>query len=378
MKKLNKIFVNYFFTTILLLSTGYIDYITGYNISIQFLYFIPLYLAVLCAKSKKVILILFSIFAAILWFLANYFTEQTNSSLLIVIWNAFSRLIVFSIFTLFLNAALVKRDKINQLNDKLMDKNKFIFESISYAENIQTALVPSFRTFLSYLPQSFIIFKPKDILSGDFFWYYKRDDKIFFALADSTGHGVPGAMLSIIGNILLNKIIIDNQISDTSEILTRLNSEMISLFQKGDKSIDDGMEISLVVLDTQTNKITISQTSPNIIIIKNDKSVIEAKFNIYTIGGLLSKVKKPVYTAETLDMEQGDMIYLFSDGYVDQFKADNRTKFGMQQFYDLLIENHSKEVLEQSNNFEKAFEKWKDGTKQIDDVTVIGIRLIKS
>lgn len=378
MRKLSILFsnltLNLLIASLFTVLLGFIDYKSGYELSFQFFYFIPLFFVSYNYKIKRIILFIFSIFASLIWLISDFKSGHQYTYEFYFYWNAFSRFVIFTSFSLFLHSLVNQRYKINLLNNEISKKSNLIYDSINYAETIQQAIIPSFNTFKIYFEDSFMLFKPKDILSGDFFWSYKTNDEILFALVDCTGHGVPGSLLSTVGNILLNKIVIEKDIVNPPEVLANLNKELITLFNNGDKSIDDGMEISFVKYMPEKHEIEISQTSQNAIIIDNESNLKEVKFSYFTIGGILSKRKEPVYFSETFMMEHGNMLFLFSDGYVDQFGSSKDKKFGFQNFHQLIKSNYKKPVDQQRDIFEKTILKWKGDFDQTDDITVIGIR----
>lgn len=180
-------------------------------------------------------------------------------------------------------------------------------------------------------------------------------------------------MLNIIGNMLLNKIVIENQIYSPAQILMDLNSEILNLFRRGNDSIDDGMDVSMFLFEPEQMKLTASQTSQSSVVVKNNQ-IIEIKYNFFSIGGLLSKIKKIEYLSDTFFIKHGDVLYLYTDGYLDQFGSDQNTKFGVQKFYNLIKHNIDKAIDIQQYSFEKAFDEWKKEISQTDDVTLIGIK----
>jgi serine phosphatase RsbU (regulator of sigma subunit) len=356
----------------LLIIIGVIDFITGYELSFQFFYLIPLTLVALNVKFKKRYLIFFAVLAAIIWFLADYLSSHVYSNEFLYFWNTFSRLIVYIIFTLFLNS-LTKYRIQNELDFELSKKNFLINESIKYAKTIQDSLIPPFKEFKTFFPASFILSKPKDILSGDFFWYSKTKNNVFFAIIDCTGHGIPGSLLSVIGNILLERIVIGKNIILPNEILKNLHEELVRVFSAGMVESDDGMEICLIQFDESKNEITVSQTSQSAIIIYPDGLIKELECNGYTIGGILSKRNGAFYTSETIKIEKGTWLYLFSDGYIDQFGTKENIKFGINNFTNLLKDVNHLTSNEQLEIFSNTIEKWKGDFKQTDDITVVGI-----
>jgi serine phosphatase RsbU (regulator of sigma subunit) len=362
-----------FVSSIVLILLAVVDWLTGYEFSFQFFYFIPLTIFSFNNKFNKGSILLFAFITSLVWFLADYFAQHVYSDLFLYFWNTMSRLIVFSTFSLFLNSIIKHRFKIDLLNTELLKKELVVTDSIKYAKTIQDSIIPSFSGFNKIFPSSFILNKPKDILSGDFFWYYKYEGKVFFALADCTGHGIPGSLLSVIGNILIHRVIIDKEISNPSNILENLHDELVHVFSVGNEHIDDGMEISLVVFDESKSEICISQTSQGLILVNTDGSMKLFETNGFTVGGILSKRKGANYTSETIKIEKGAWLYLFTDGYIDQFGSEENIKFGIHNFIELLKNAHNSSCSEQLNLLNDTIENWKGDFKQIDDITIAGI-----
>lgn len=369
---ITNIYLCSFLSVIILIIIGVIDFMTGYELSFQFFYFIPLTLVSLNVKYQKKYLLFFAVLATSIWSFADFLSSHVYSNEFFYFWNSFSRLIVFSTFTLFLNY-LTKYRIQNELDFELSKSSLLINESIKYAKTIQDSLIPPFSEFKTYFPSSFILSRPKDILSGDFFWYTKTNNNIFFAIIDCTGHGIPGSLLSIIGNILLERIIIEKNIIFPNEILKHLHEELVHIFSAGMVDNDDGMEICLIKFDGSKNEITISQTIQSVRIIYPGNLLKEFKSNGYTIGGNLSKRNGALYTSETIKIEKGTWLYLFSDGYIDQFGTKENIKFGINNFTSLLKNVNHLTSNEQLEIFSSTIEKWKGDFKQTDDITVVGI-----
>jgi serine phosphatase RsbU (regulator of sigma subunit) len=357
-----------------LIILGFIDWWTGYELSFQFFYFIPLTIFSYNTKFNKASIVLFAFITSLVWFLADYFADHVYSDLFLYFWNTMSRLIVFCTFSLFLNSIIKHRSKIDLLNSELLNKELLVTDSIKYAKTIQDSIIPSFNGFNKLFPDSFILSKPKAILSGDFFWYYRFGEKTFFAVVDCTGHGIPGSLLSVIGNILVHRIIIDNGETIPNKILENLHKELVHVFSAGNEPIDDGMEISLVLYDESKSEICISQTSQGALLVKPDGSVKLFEPNGFTVGGMLSKIKGASYTSETMKIEKGSRLYLFTDGYIDQFGLKENIKFGINNFIELIENVHSISSTEQKNVLIDTIEKWMGDSKQIDDITVVGVK----
>jgi len=268
------------------------------------------------------------------------------------------------------------QDIINEQNILLSKKNEQITQSLYYAKAIQEALLPDVSKIDSILRDYFIYYVPKDIVSGDFYWVTKQHSKTVIAVVDSTGHGVPGAFMSIIGINLLNEIVIDNQIYEPVEILQELNTGINRALhtRKDDVSFQhDGMEVSICFIDEQNKKIKISSTTQTVYYVQeNEIKTIEG--DIHSIGGLLSLGNKIDFSVYEFDCKKIDAIYLFSDGYQDQFGGNDNQKLMVGRFKEILQSIHKKEMSEQKEILKQKFEEWKGKRAQIDDVLIFGLK----
>jgi len=263
--------------------------------------------------------------------------------------------------------------EIARQRQELENKNKSITDSLIYASYMQQALLPSEDYFKSILPDSFIFFKPKDIVSGDFYWITRRRGKIFVVAADCTGHGVPGAFLSMIGVELLNKIILDQGIQRPSEILKVLGRGIERTFGGSNNNrvlIRDGMDIGLCAIDEKKGELQYAGAFLNLYLLRDNK-LTEIKGEKLTIG-LLGEL---LFTNHSIKIEPDDVIYLFSDGYADQFGGPYNKKFMYRRFRHLILTIHKFPLEEQKNIINESIESWRRGDEQVDDFLVIGIRL---
>ncbi|MBL4715351.1 MAG: SpoIIE family protein phosphatase [Bacteroidia bacterium] len=279
--------------------------------------------------------------------------------------------------------ALAESNKqLERKNEIIEEKNKDITDSINYAKKIQEAILPAMAEISKTFPESFVLFKPKDIVSGDFFWFtsVKGLDvkKYIIAAVDCTGHGVPGAFMSMIGNELLNKIVLERGVYQPSEILNNLHEGVrFALKQDADDvKSKDGMDIALCTITMgENNKVTVEYAGANnpLFLFQNSKfeKITADKF---PIGGEQREEKRE-FTNQKFELEEGDTFYIFSDGYVDQFGGAKDKKFMTARFRELLIENYGKNLNEQKEILDDAIDKWKEGFEQTDDITLIGIRL---
>lgn len=263
--------------------------------------------------------------------------------------------------------------EINQQKEELAEKNKDITDSIIYAQRIQSAILPTDEQIKEFLTESFVLFKPKDIVSGDFYWFAAKKKKIFIAACDCTGHGVPGAFVSMIGNDLLNQIIIEQDKNDPGEILSLLNKGVKSVFsRKGEQEAEDGMDMALCVIDLQNNQLEFSGAQNPLLLIRKGE-LIYTKGDKTPIGGDTEMSYN--FTNHKTDLQKGDIIYIFSDGYQDQFGGPQNKKFMIKRFKELLLSIQNQPMEEQKEQLNKALEEWKENEEQVDDILVIGIRI---
>lgn len=252
---------------------------------------------------------------------------------------------------------------------ELEEKNQEIMDSITYAKRIQSAILPPDKVVKEYLQDSFILYKPKDIVAGDFYWMEQKNGKVLFAAADCTGHGVPGAMVSVVCNNALNRSVREHGLTDPGEILDKSREIVIQEFEKSDEEVKDGMDIALCSLEKNILQYA-GAHNPLWIIRKGE--VLETKANKQPIGKFDNK--EP-YTTHSFELQKGDSIYIFSDGYVDQFGGEKRKKFKVKAFRALLLSIQDKSMEEQKIIIDEVFDAWKGELEQIDDVCVIGVRI---
>jgi ligand-binding sensor domain-containing protein/serine phosphatase RsbU (regulator of sigma subunit) len=255
---------------------------------------------------------------------------------------------------------------LSEANTELSMKNKDILDSITYAKRIQLAILPSEIPF----SDTFILFKPKDIVSGDFYWMNSFGGKEFLAAVDCTGHGVPGAFMSFIGYTSLNKIIIEQGIYQPASILNRLNNEVAtSLHQKGEDIVNDGMDIALVCYTPDTGILEFAGAFNPLILIRKGE-ILETKADRFAIGRSTGKEKE--FTNHEIQLEKGDSIYLYSDGYADQFGGKDGKKFKTSVLKEKLASLDGFPVDQRRDILDMTFEEWKGTQEQIDDVLIMG------
>ena len=258
---------------------------------------------------------------------------------------------------------------------ELETRNKDITDSINYAKRIQYAVLPQEETIYRSIPLSFIFYKPKDIVSGDFFWFHEiNKDEYILVCADCTGHGVPGAFMTVIGSSLLNQTVIDNKIFSPSQILLELDKLInFTLKQQKDNdiSVQDGMDITLIKVNTARQELIITSAKRPVLFVRN-KELQEVKASKFSIGGMRSGEK--TFTETLIKYEEDDILYLFTDGYVDQFGGEKAKKFSSKRLRELLLEIHKLPMSEQKNNLAKTIADWQGNLEQIDDMLVMGIK----
>ena len=260
--------------------------------------------------------------------------------------------------------------------DEIQEKNEMITESIEYAKTIQEAIITSDDYFRAIFSDLFILFKPKDIVSGDFYWGYKtKSNKLFWAAADCTGHGVPGAFMTMIGMSLLNEIVIEKEIEDTNLILDLLRDSIIKTLNKNidldsDEKMRNGMDIALCCWDLNTNEVSFSGANNPMYVLRNGE-LIEFKADKQPIG--IYKKMTP-YTKNTIQVQKGDKIYTFSDGYADQMNEEE-SRFKIVNLKKAILEIGDKPTSSQREFFDTTYENWRGNYEQMDDVVLIGVEI---
>ena len=269
----------------------------------------------------------------------------------------------------------LKNEEISLQKELVEVKQKEIIDSINYAKRIQQAVLTGEDVWNKISKEHFILFKPKDIVSGDFYWAYNTPNgRSIFALADCTGHGVPGGFMSMLGNSFLNEIVVENKIFKANEILNRLRSKVIAaLEQKGQTEQKDGMDIALCVWNKMDNTLEFAGANNPLWLLRG-REIIEYKADKMPIGTYL-EIEKP-FVSTTIQLQLGDILYLSTDGYADQFGGPKGKKFKYKALLELLMKNSTQEMGMQKIKLDEAFVAWKNKHEQVDDVAVIGVRVV--
>lgn len=271
-----------------------------------------------------------------------------------------------------------ERERINQQisrqKEELIQKNKNITDSINYAKRIQEAMMPSKTLFDKYLPESFVLHKPKDIVSGDFYWINEKKGKIFVAAVDCTGHGVPGAFMSIIGFELFRKITGSQGVDEPAQILNILNDNFADIFRDVHNfTLKDGMDIALCVIDKKRNVVEFSGAFNPLYLVR-DNTISEIRGDRFSVGLEDGEEESQRFTNHLVNLEKDDVLYIFTDGFADQFGGPEGKKFKYRRFRHILLTIHKLPMHLQSEVLERTIDEWRGNLEQIDDILVIGFK----
>ena len=269
-----------------------------------------------------------------------------------------------------------RTEEVVRQKTEIEKKNLEITDSINYAQRIQNAILPEDQEIARLFPESFILFLPKDIVSGDFYWFGEHHGNQIVAVVDCTGHGVPGAFMSMIGNSLLNQIIHENNITSPSEILYHLDKGVKHALRQEGTGLsyqDDGMDASIFCFKDNQKELLFAGASLSSILI-HDRALRKIEGDIYSIGGVFSPGINDRFASNKISLHSGDLLYLYSDGYQDQFGGLENTKFMASGFEKLLLEISTKTMTEQKKLLNDSFTSWRRNVKQTDDVLVIGLK----
>ncbi len=258
-------------------------------------------------------------------------------------------------------------------NKQLLEQNKDIKDSIYYAQRIQQSILQTQEQLRACFENSFLLYKPKDIVSGDYYWFYENESYKYIAVVDCTGHGVPGAMMSMVANSMFKEVFINRKISNPSDILKALDEELEKSINKNqDATFNDGMDVSLVRINKITNELSFSGAFRSILISRAGE-ITELKGSRYPIG-FYSGIEKQ-FDIQLFQLQKDDSIYLFTDGFIDQFGGERNKKLNKSNFKDLLSTIHDMNMEEQEAFLEYSFNNWKQDLDQTDDVLVVGIKI---
>jgi len=264
----------------------------------------------------------------------------------------------------------LQKKEVEQKNTIISEALKDIDDSLTYSKFIQNALLPSDKSF-EIFEDFFILFKPKEKVSGDFYWLYQKENVVYFCVADCTGHGVPGALVSVVGANALNSCLKEFKLTEPGAILDKMATIVEETLFSQDRNMRDGMDLALCKLDLHTNVLTFSGANNPLYVISASGIQILAT-NKQPVGKFENR--KP-FNQERIQLEKGDCLYLFTDGFADQFGGPKGKKFMYKKFRDLLEKNTLLQLSEQKDELNTQFEQWRGSLEQIDDVCVIGVRV---
>jgi len=279
--------------------------------------------------------------------------------------------IIVIAFALFIYRGYKEKKRTSSI---IEEKNKSIIDSITYARRIQSALLTSEKYIRAHCPDIFILYKPKDIVSGDFYWALQHGNCFYLATADSTGHGVPGAFMSMLGINFLNEVILEKNTGDPAEVLDLMRSEIISTLnpEGSTEESKDGMDCVLCVYDFSKPELSFAAANNPLWLVRDGK-ITEFAPDKMPVGKHGDVMKN--FTKQKVELKKGDLIYTFTDGYADQFGGPAGKKFKYKQLQEKILEISSRPLNEQKEILDKTFADWKRGLEQIDDVLVIGVRI---
>lgn len=265
-------------------------------------------------------------------------------------------------------------EKLLKKNKELTQFNKDVTDSLQYACRIQEAILPDVQKIKNVFKDAFVLYLPKDVVSGDYYFFFQKNKKIIVAAVDCTGHGVPGALMSIIANSILKEVIVKKGIEEPSEILYALDEELFAALNKQNTRgvSNDGMDVALGVFDFESNTLSYSGAFRPMLLVRNNE-IIEFDGNRYPIG-MYGDVQKK-FVSKQIKLQEDDTFYFFTDGYCDQFGGEQKKKFNRKRFKELLLSAQSMEMDEQESFLQYALLNWRQNEPQVDDVLVMGIRI---
>ena len=268
------------------------------------------------------------------------------------------------------NEVVQQKEEVERQKEKVTELYKDLTDSINYAKRLQQSILPTNEEVHNLFPDNFVLFKPKDIVSGDFYWFKSSGSKRMFAAIDCTGHGVPGAFMSLVGHNVLNQV--TKVFTRPAQVLNNLNRIAIEVLQNSESGVKDGMDLSFCTFDPKSLELEFSGAQNPLYVIRQGE-LLEHKADKLSIGSFNHGEKQ--FTNHVLQLQHGDCLYITSDGYADQFGGPRDKKFMRKRMKELLVEISPLQMHEQKERLHSAFVTWKGAQEQVDDILVIGIRV---
>lgn len=289
------------------------------------------------------------------------------------------------------NAIIETKKKELEIQKEIIEKRqKEVSDSIKYAKRLQDAILPDYKFIQQYFDDSFLFYRPKDVVSGDFYWLEKKGDLLFIAVADCTGHGVPGALVSVVCHNMLNRAVNEFQLTNPAAILNKTRELVIETFAKKGDVVSDGMDIALCVFDIKNNQMQYAGANNAVWIVRKNEMITPSFSDIYKIEKNesyslleLKATKQPIgnypllkpFSNVNFELQKNDCIYLFSDGFADQFGGNSGKKLMSKPFKRILLKHQELNMKDQSNLLIQTFENWKGSHEQVDDICILGIKI---
>ena len=371
------IFSKYFFSFAPILFVFLLCLFNGINMGDRFFFFSTALIPIILFRKKWLIYSIFYL-SVIAFFFASWYqgTHKSISHLpeeIAIQYYYFTIISVFSllfyVLTNFKQGADEYEKEIEFKNETISHKNKEILDSINYAKRIQDTLLANADFLKENIPNHFVYFNPKDIVSGDYYWAAKKGDKFYLAVCDSTGHGVPGAFMSLLNIGFLTEAINEKEIEKPNEAFNFVRERLINTISKvGQK---DGFDGILICIDQKTNQISYAAANNRPILVQAGIA-IELAYDRMPVG---MGERKDDFKLFTIDPKPGDILYLFTDGFADQFGGPKGKKFMNKTLKDLILVNSTLKIEEQHHVIKDSFEKWRGNLEQVDDVCIVGIKL---
>ena len=303
--------------------------------------------------------------------------------------NVIGIIVVSYLYNVFFRISADENDARNIfINREISIRNEKILENVNLARQIQANLLPSNKLFKSIFPDSFVWYKPRDIVSGDFFWIDEKDGKKYCAVIDCTGHGIPGAFVSILGHQALQRAVNNFGLREPAEILNKLHELIYSALRKEDSNIIDGMDMALICIDRDKCKMTYAGANNNILLLRDMESPLEGEEPEFRgIDRLMYKINaqrqsvgseflQEAFTQVGIQIVKNDVVYIYTDGYIDQFGGPHYRKLMHTPLRKLILEIQGQDIEDQQEAVQAYYENWMGESKQVDDVCVVGIKIL--